>query len=91
MRDDHHATLAFTLLLLDEIYHLIELPLDWLIDDAMFVCLPDELIQGFSYSDLTRETDGFELAPTITFVLQENRLTKCASRPKMLGGRLKFV
>ena len=33
------ATLVFTRLLLDEIYHLIELPFEWLIDDAMFVCL----------------------------------------------------
>ena len=45
------ATLVFTRLLLDEIYHLIELPFDWLIDDAMFVCLLDELILGFCYSD----------------------------------------
>ena len=65
--------------------------IDWLIDDVMFVCLLDELIQGLSYIDLTRETDGFELTSTITFVLQANRLTKCASRPKMLGRRLKFV
>ena len=34
----------------------------WLIDDyAMFVCLLDELILGFCYSDLTWETLGFEL------------------------------
>ena len=32
------ATLVFTRLLL-EIYHLIELPFEWLIDDAMFVYL----------------------------------------------------
>ena len=55
MWDDYHvfliATLVFTRLLLDEIYHLIELPFDWLIDDAMFVCLLDELILGFCYSD----------------------------------------
>ena len=55
MWDDYHvfliATLVFTRLLLDEIYHLIELPFDWLIDDVMFVCLLDELILGFSYSD----------------------------------------
>ena len=31
--------LVFTRLLLDEIYDLIELPFDWLIDDAMFVYL----------------------------------------------------
>ena len=30
--------------------HLIELPFDWLIDDAMFVCLLHELILGFCYS-----------------------------------------
>ena len=51
MWDDYQvfliATLVFTKLLLDEIYHLIELPFDWLIDDAMFVCLLDELILGF--------------------------------------------
>ena len=41
MWDDYHvfliATLVFTRLLLNEIYQLIELPLAWLIDDAMFV------------------------------------------------------
>ena len=71
----------FTRLLLNEIYHLIELPFEWLIDDAMFVCLLDELILGFCYSDLTLETGGFELASIITLVLQANRLTKCASHP----------
>ena len=70
----------FTRLLLDEIYHFIELPFDYLIDDAMFVCLLDNLILGFLLQDLTRETGGFELASTITLVLQENRLTKCASQ-----------
>ena len=34
-------------LLLDEIYYLIELPFDWLIDDSVFVCLLDYLILGF--------------------------------------------
>ena len=52
------ATLVFTRLLLDEINHLIELPFEWLIDDAMFVCLLDELILGICYSDLTLETSG---------------------------------
>ena len=47
----------------------------------MFVCLLDELIIGFCYSDLTLETGGFELASTITLVLQANQLTKCASHP----------
>ena len=83
MWDDYHvfliATLVFTRLLLDEIYHLVELPFEWLIDDTMFVCLLDELILGFCYSDLTWKTGGFELASTITLVLQANRLTKCAT------------
>ena len=86
MWDDYHvfliATLVFTRLLLDEIYHLIELPFEWLIDDAIFVCLLDELILGFCCSDLIWETGGYELASTITLVLQANRLTKCASHPK---------
>ena len=83
MWDDHHvfliATLVFTRLLLDEIYHLIELLFEWLIDDAKFVCLLDELILRFCYKDTTLETGGFELAPTITLVLQANRVTKCDS------------
>ena len=39
MWDDYHvfSTLVFNRLLLDEICDLIELPFDWLIDDAMFV------------------------------------------------------
>ena len=55
MWDDYNvfliATLVFTRLLLDEIYHLIELPFDWLIDWLMMQCLffywIDELILGF--------------------------------------------
>ena len=43
MWDDYHifliTPLVFTRLLLDEIYHLIELPFEWLINDAMFVYL----------------------------------------------------
>ena len=46
----------------------------------MFVCLLDELILGFCYSDLTWETGEFELASTIALVLQANRLTKQANR-----------
>ena len=53
----------------------------WVIDDAMFVCLLDELILGFCYSDFGWETGGFELGSTMTLVLQANRLTKCASHP----------
>ena len=81
MWDDYHvfliATPVFTRLLIDEIYHLIELPFKCLIDDAMFVCLLNELIIGFCYSELTLETGGFALASSITLVLQANRLTKC--------------
>ena len=79
MWDDYYvfliATLVFTRLLHGEIYHLMELPFKWLIDDAMFVSLLDELILGFGYSDLTLEIGGFELASSITLVLQVNRLT----------------
>ena len=45
------ATLVFTRLRLDEIYRLIEFPFDWLMDDAMFVCLLGDLILGFCYSN----------------------------------------
>ena len=86
MWDDYHvfllATPVFTRLLLDKIYHLIELPFQWLIDDAIFVCLLDELILRVCYSDMKLEISGFELASTITLILQANRLTKCASHPK---------
>ena len=44
------------------------------------------MILGFCYSDLTLETSGFELASTITLVLQANRLIKCASYPKCKSG-----
>ena len=92
MWDGYHvfliATLVFTKLLLDEIYHLIELPFEWLIDDAMFICLLDELILGFCYSDLTLETGGYEHASTITLVLQANQLTKCASHQALHDGNL---
>ena len=71
------ATPVFTRLLLHEIYYLMKLQFNRLID-AVFVCLVDELILGFCYSDLTRGTGGFKLASTITLVLQVNRLTKCA-------------
>ena len=89
MWDDYYvcliATLVFTRLLLDEIYHLIGLPFEWLINYAIFVCSLDELILGFCYSDLTWETCGFELASTITLPFQANRLTKCASHPMFLA------
>ena len=62
------------------IYHHIELPFDWLIVWCwFFVCLLDDLILGFSYSNLARKKDGLELASTITLALQPKQLTKCAS------------
>ena len=78
-------------LLLDEIYHLIKLPFDWLTDDVMFVRLLDDLILGFCYSNLTRETDEFKVTSTITFVLQTNRLTKYASHPKIIEHELRSL
>ena len=50
-----------------------------LTDDAMFVCLLNDVTIGF-LSNLTWITGGFELALTITLKLQVNRLTKCASK-----------
>ena len=54
----------------------------WVIDWWCNVCLLDELILGFCYSDLTLETGGFELELTITLILKANWLTKCGSYPK---------
>ena len=75
MWDDYHVffivTLVFSRLLLDDIYHLIELPFHWLIDEAMFFLLLDELIVGFCYSDLTWKTGGFELSLTITLYYKQ--------------------
>ena len=87
MWDDHQvfliATIVFTRLLLDEIYHLIELPFEWLIDDAMFVCLLDELILGFCYSDFDIGNRWiWTCINYMTLVLQAKWLTKCTSHPK---------
>ena len=88
MCDDYHkfliATLVFTRLLLAEIYHLIQLPFDWLTDHAMFICLLDDLIRGFCYSNLSWETSAFELASTITLVLQAKWLTKYGFGPQIM-------
>ena len=55
----------------------------------IFVCLLDDLILVFCYSNLTRENGGLELALIITIVLQANQLTKCASNTKWLFELLK--
>ena len=41
----------------------------------VFACLLDDLILAFCYSNFTWETGEFELASTITLVLQANRLS----------------
>ena len=54
----------------------------WLIDDVTLIfCLFTWWFDSsfFYYSNLRRETGGFELTSTVTLVLQANRLTKCAS------------
>ena len=48
----------------------------------IFICLLDDLIERFSYNNLTCETGGSEFASSVTLVLQASRLTKCASQPK---------
>ena len=63
--------LVFTRLLLEEILPPYRINIR-VIDDAMFVCLLDELIFGFCFCDLTFETGGFKLASTITLVLKAN-------------------
>ena len=55
----------------------------WLIDDVtlcfcLFMWWFDSSF--FCYSNLRRETSGFELASTITLVLHANRLIKCAKK-----------
>ena len=38
---------------------------------------------AYCYSNLTEETGEYELASTVTIELHANRLTKCASHPKV--------
>lgn len=54
------------------------------VDDEMLIslCLLDYVIPDFCNSNVTQESDRFELALTITHVLQANQLTKYASYPK---------
>ena len=67
----------------------------WLIDDAMliFFCLLDDLILGFCYSNLTWETDGFELASLQirTSITLANRLIKCASHPSFKNRIINYL
>ena len=52
-----------------------------------FVCLLDDLILGFCCSNLTQETDGLELASTITLVLQYKRTDKPSALVNSLYGQ----
>ena len=70
------AALVFTKLLLDKIYHLIELLFDWC--DIDFCLLACWIAFRYCYSYLTWETGRLKLAPTTILVLQAKRLTKCA-------------
>ena len=88
MWDDYHVFLiakqVFTRLLLDEIHYLIELPIDWLIDDAKLVCLIDKMILGFCYSDFEMRNRWIwtciDYQPCST-----SELTKCASHSKSIS------
>ena len=69
-------TLVFTRL--NEIYHFIEWPFHWLTDDAMFVCLLDELFLGFFVTAIL-QGKLVDVNLAITLVLQANQLTNCAN------------
>ena len=92
----HHifliAPLVFTRLLLDEIftlsnYHLI----DWWCEVcfSLFNWWFDTrfLLQQSWYE----KTGGLELESTITLLLQANRLTKCASHPKLQKDKIYYL
>ena len=88
MWDDYHVFLiakpVFTRLLLDEIYHFIELPFDWLINDAMFLRLLDEQVLGFCYIDFYMGNRWiWTCLDYHALVLEANRLTKCGSHPEI--------
>ena len=78
MWPEYHIFLIETLVFtkLNEIYHFIEWPFHWLIDDAMFVCLLDELFPGFFVTAILHGT-LVDLNLAITLVLQANQLTNC--------------
>ena len=82
MWDDYHvflfATLVFTRLLLDEIYHLIELPFDWLIDWWCNVRLFTWWIDSRFELQQFWHRKPEDLNSYRLIVLQTNRLTKCA-------------
>ena len=58
----------------------------WLFDKVILisVCLLDDLLLDFCYSNLRWETGGLERASIITLTLQANWLTRCASHLKYL-------
>ena len=68
-------------LLLDEIYHCIELLFDWC--DVDFRCLLVDLILDFVTAIWLEKPVGLVPASTIILVLQANQLIKCASHPNV--------
>ena len=66
------ALLAFTRLLLDEIYYLLELKFNWLCEVSFCLYTWWFDIRFFVTAILIRKTDGLERASTITLVLQAN-------------------
>ena len=74
-------------LLLNEIYQLLEWPFDWLDwwykRESQFM-LTWSFRFRLTYSDLTREISGIELASTIILVLQSNKLNKCTANLRTL-------
>ena len=45
----------------------------------IYICLLDDVILDFYNSSLAQEDGGFEIASTITIVIQANLLTNCAN------------
>ena len=92
MWDDYRmfliASLVFTRQLLDGIYHVIQLPFEWLMKNCyFFTCLLNGLILGFCCSNLTQKSRESELTSNGTLVLLENWLTKSSSHPKKISRR----
>ena len=78
-----NRTTCITRLLLDEIYHFMELPFDWLMMGCWFLIIcwwfdPRFLVQQFDKGNQWSRTPS-----TITIGFQANRRTKCASHPNV--------
>ena len=62
---------------------------DWLMIQCLFIYLMN-WIQGFCYSNLTWEKSGFELASTVTLVLQANYKNNSHFQTRALGKILRM-